>query len=202
MSAISYSKALLSPNVVDFSKITKRKTATYSDQFAYLCKLGNAISTGKYNEISSGFVSDMAYISLAYGLLCAGAEEKHTRKGDYKTDKQLDRRLEALKDELYAFMSNYSYIAHEAQTKGTMLCNKLFGYVEYKNPQVDYLACYVLKFRFMPLRKRLMPLHDDFKWIISKKGQLHAILELLDKTKAVEKEELTAEIAYNLSKEL
>ena len=146
-------------------------------------------------KVSSGFIIDLSYVSLAYGLMHTALEiEKGTceefgatkRGADYKVNKQLDRRIEKLKDELWAFMKIYSSYADKVMVKNRRLFTLVLSHIT-DSIQLDYLAVIVLHLRFLP-NERSKPLDEAFSWITNSEGQLLAIMDLLDTTECRNKE--------------
>ena len=67
---------------------------------------------------SSGYINELCYISLAFGLMNASEQVEDgkcpddgviTRKADYQTNKRLKRRISKLKDSLLGFLRSHSY---------------------------------------------------------------------------------------------
>jgi len=146
-------------------------------------------------KVSSGFITELSYISLAYGLMHTALEiEKGTcedfgatkRGADYKVNKQLDRRIKKLKDELWAFMKIYSSHADKVMVKNRRLFTLALSHIT-DSIQLDYLAVIVLHLRFLP-NERNKPLDEAFEWITNREGQLMAIMDLLDRTECRNKE--------------
>jgi len=146
-------------------------------------------------NVSGGFITDLSYVSLCYGLIHAAQEVEcgkcpefgATKRGaDYKVNKQLDRRMGKLKDELLAFMKLYSSHADKVMIKNRKLFSLVLSHIS-NTIQLDYLAVMVLNLRFEP-NERNKPLDDAFSWITNSEGQLMAIMDLLDTTKCRNKE--------------
>lgn len=146
-------------------------------------------------NVSSGFIKDLSYCSLVYGLLhvaleieqCACDEIGSTKRGaDYKTNKQLDRRMLKLKDELWTFLKVYASETKRVKVKNEKLFKLVMSHIS-NSIQLDYLAVMILHLRFAP-NERSKPLDDAFNWIINSESQLMAIMDLLDTTKCRDKE--------------
>ena len=146
-------------------------------------------------KISAGFISELAYCSLAYGLINTSISVERgtceefgaTKRGaDYKVNKQLDRRMQNLHDELWAFMKIYSKYAKKVMIKNMKLFTLVLSHVR-DTIQLDYLAVMILHLRFAP-NERDKPLDNAFEWITNSEGQLMAIMDLLDKTECRNKE--------------
>ena len=146
-------------------------------------------------NVSSGFINELSYISLAYGLIHTSMEVERgtceefgaTKRGaDYKVNKQLDRRMQNLHDELWAFMKIYSKYAKKVMIKNMKLFTLVLSHVR-DTIQLDYLAVMILHLRFAP-NERDKPLDNAFEWITNSEGQLMAIMDLLDKTECRNKE--------------
>ena len=145
-------------------------------------------------RLSSGFISELSYISLAYGLMHTALEVENgtcdefgaTKRGaSYQVNKQLDRRISKLKDELWHFMKLYSHASDKVMIKNRKLFSLVLSHVK-DTIQLDYLAVMVLSLRFEP-HNRNKPLHNDFTWLTNSDGQLMAIMDLLDKTECADK---------------
>ena len=146
-------------------------------------------------KVSAGFITDLSYVSLCYGLLhTALAIEKGTceelgatkRGADYKVNKQLDRRIEKLKDELWHFMAIHKEYSEKVMVKNRRLFTLVLSHIT-DSIQLDYLAVMVLHLRFAP-NERNKPLDEAFSWITNSEGQLMAIMDLLDTTECRNKE--------------
>ena len=162
-----------------------------------------------HKNISSGFIIDLSFVSLAYGLMHTSLEiEKGTcedfgatrRGADYKVNKQLDRRIEKLKDELWAFMKIYSSYADKVMVKNRQLFRLVLSHIN-NNIQLDYLAVMVLHLRFSP-NERNKPLDDAFSWITNSEGQLLAIMDLLDTTECRNKESEMFKLADKIVRDM
>ena len=146
-------------------------------------------------NVSAGFIADLSFVSLAYGLMHVALEVENgtceefgaTKRGaDYKVNKQLDRRIKKLKDELWHFMKIYSSYADKVMVKNRQLFRLVLSHIT-DSIQLDYLAVIVLHLRFLP-NERNKPLDEAFSWITNSEGQLMAIMDLLDKTECRNKE--------------
>ena len=98
--------------------------------------------------LSSGFISELSYISLAYGLLHVSDEIESdkceetgaTRRGaDYKTNKQLTRRISALEKELFSFMEKNAKESNRIRSRNEKLFRITMSKV-HDSIQLDYLA--------------------------------------------------------------
>ena len=146
-------------------------------------------------NVSAGFINELSYVSLAYGLIHTAMEVERgtceefgaTKRGaDYKVNKQLDRRMQNLHDELWAFMKIYSKYAKKVMIKNMKLFTLVLSHVR-DTIQLEYLAVMILHLRFAP-NERDKPLDNAFEWITNSEGQLMAIMDLLDKTECRNKE--------------
>lgn len=160
-------------------------------------------------NISSGFITDLSYVSLCYGLLHTALEiEKGTceefgatkRGADYKVNKQLDRRIEKLKDELWHFMALYQEHAEKVMVKNRRLFTLVLSHIT-DSIQLDYLAVMVLHLRFAP-NERSKPLDDAFSWITNSESQLLAIMDLLDTTSCRDKESEMFKLADKIVRDM
>ena len=159
--------------------------------------------------ISGGFISELSYISLAYGLLHVSDEIESdkceetgaTRRGaDYKTNKQLTRRINALEKELFSFMEKNANESNRIRSRNEKLFRITMSKV-HDSIQLDYLACWILYLRFQPT-ERDKPLHDDLKWICDKESQLMGIIDLLEQTECAAKNGEMYELANEIVREL
>lgn len=159
--------------------------------------------------LSSGFISELSYVSLAYGLLHVSNEIENdkceetgaTRRGaDYRTSKQLNRRIEALKMELWQFMAKYAHESKRIKSRNERLFKLALSKV-HDTIQLDYLAITVLHLRFSP-NERNKPLDEAFNWITNSESQLLAIMDLLDKTECRNKESEMFLLADKIVREL
>ena len=145
-------------------------------------------------SVSGGFISDLSFVSLAYGLMHVAMETAHgtcddigatTRGADYATNKKIDRRIEKLKEELVLFMTAYAKEKERVEVKNRKLFKLAMSHVK-DSIQLDYLACWVLYLRFAP-NERNKPLDKAFEWVTNSEGQLMAIIDLLGGTKCADK---------------
>lgn len=146
-------------------------------------------------NISGGFISELSYIYLALGLMETSRDiesksleldEIVRRKADYRVDKKIVRRMEKLEAELIEFVKKYQSVHAKGRAKREMLLrNTLIGATS--AIQLDYLAMMILSLRFQP-HERVMPLHDDFKWLTKKNNSLYEIIDLLGETGCSNKE--------------
>jgi len=204
LNSSNISLALLSQGS-DFKHID---TTPSHDRWHSFFKLAEANLTKE--EISKNFIDDFAYILLAKGMINTSLKVEHNKqdadivsvkKGDYHTIKQINRRIETLYKELDSLADKYFYVIPKSAKKSEKMLNSILALRD-GNLQLDYLACYILKMRFMPFKGRKEPIHNSMQWITSKGGQLMAIMELLDKTDEAAKEEKMAELAKYVCKNL
>jgi len=160
-------------------------------------------------NVSSGFITELSYCSLAYGLIHTAMEvEKGTcaefgatkRGSSYKVNKQLDRRMLKLKDELCSFMQLYSSYADKVMIKNTKLFRLVLSHVN-SAIQLDYLAVMILHLRFA-LNERSKPLNEAFNWITNSESQLMAIMDLLDTTACRDKESEMFKLADQIVRDM
>lgn len=146
-------------------------------------------------KISAGFINELSFISLCYGLIHTAIEvEKGTceefgatkRGADSKINKQLHRRMQNLHDELWSFMKVYAKYSERVMIKNRRLFTLVLSHIT-DAIQLDYLAVMILHLRFAP-NERDKPLDNAFEWITNSEGQLMAIMDLLDKTECRNKE--------------
>lgn len=159
--------------------------------------------------LSGGFISELSFVSLAYGLLHVSNEIENekcenigaTKRGaDYKISKRLKRRINTLKTELWEFMAKYAEHSDRIRSRNEKLFRLALSKV-HNSIQLDYLALWVLYLRFQP-NERNKPLHDDFKWICDKEGQLMGIIDLLAQTACAEQDGEMYELANEIVREL
>ena len=159
------------------------------------------------NNTNKDFLDEYAYVLLSKAILQTAydlqvkkidADVADYVRADYRTSKQILRRMETLKNDLDTFCDKYRFlnkkIAHKCeQMLNVVMCLNEVG-VKKNKLQLLYLAYYILKMRFMPLRKKIV-VSDRMKWIIDKKGQLMGLIELIDTTSDNNKDERMASIA-------
>lgn len=159
--------------------------------------------------ISAGVITELSYCSLAYGLMYTSLsiegstcdEVGATKRGaDYHTNKQLDRRITMLKDELWAFLKVYASEANRVKIKNERLFKLALSHIN-NSIQLDYLAVMILHLRFQP-NERSKPLHEAFSWITNSEGQLMAIMDLLDKSECRDKESAMFKLADLIVRDL
>lgn len=199
------SKAIITPKA-DFGNVD---TTPIEQKWNSFFKLANAIL--RKDSLDKNFIDDFAYLLFAKGMLSTSlmvdnnrrdADIVSVKKGDYHTIKQINRRVEFLYKELDAVADKYFYMIPKSAKKAEKMLNSVLALREGKNLQLDYLACYVLKMRFMPIRGRSTPIHESMSWLASKNSQVISIMDLLDKTEEAEKDEKMAELAKYVCKNL
>lgn len=65
--------------------------------------------------------------------------------------------------------------------------------------QPDYLATYMLRFRFVRTKREI---NDEFKWIGQKGSSLLHLLDMLDKTQVSDRDDEMCDLAYKLAHSL
>ena len=130
------------------------------------------------NELEStnkDFLNEYAYVLLVKGILCTAYDMQVNKidadvadyiRADYRTSKQILRRMETLKNEVDAFCDRYFFLNKLVATKCEQMLNVVMCLKKNKL-QLLYLAYYILKMRFMPFKKQVN-VSDRMKWIIDK----------------------------------
>ena len=158
---------------------------------------------------SSGYINELCYISLAFGLMDAAEQVENgscpddgviVRKADYQTNKRLKRRISKLKDSLLSFLRTHSYEVGQLVQKRNQ---KLFRAVvaSQNHIQLDYFACWILLLRFQH-HERDKPLDSKFNWICEKDSELMNIIDLLDMTPSSNSNSDMYEFATKIVREL
>ena len=160
-------------------------------------------------DIDKNFLDEYAYILLCKGIIVTAYDMQINKvnadiadyiEADYKTSKQLLRRMEALKNDLDLFCDRYFFLNKQVAKKCEKMLNVILS-LKKGNLQLMYLAYYILKMRFMPFRSNVV-VSDQVKWIIDKKGQLNGLIELIDTTIENNKDEDMASLAKMIVKDL
>lgn len=160
-------------------------------------------------DIDKNFLDEYAYILLCKGIIVTAYDMQINKvnadiadyiEADYKTSKQLLRRMEALKNDLDLFCDSYFFLNKQVAKKCEKMLNVILS-LKKGNLQLMYLAYYILKMRFMPFRSKVV-VSDQVKWIIDKKGQLNGLIELIDATSENNKDEAMASLAKMIVKDL
>lgn len=163
----------------------------------------------KTEKFSSGYINEMAYVLLAYGLICASEEvfdKKCASDGvtprsiGYREDKKITRRLSTLRDELLTFIRKHGELQLVVEAKKQRLFNAIVSYTQSNTPILEYLVCYILYLRFQE-HERTKPLHVHFAWLSDKDGTLFQIIDLMN-TKYGDREMDMFKIAAKIAKEL
>jgi len=161
------------------------------------------------SKLSGGFINELSYCSLAYGLISASKSVEDgtcepfgaTKRGAvYKVNKKIDRRLTKLQKELWEFMAIYANESKRVLSKSEKLFRLALSHIT-DAIQLDYLAIMILSLRFQP-HERNMPLNDAFKWITKKESSLYEILDLLGETKCSNKESEMYQLANLIVRDL
>lgn len=160
-------------------------------------------------DIDKNFLDEYAYILLCKGIIVTAYDMQINKvnadiadyiEADYKTSKQILRRMEALKNDLDDFCDRYFFLNKQVAKKCEKMLNVILS-LKKGNLQLMYLAYYILKMRFMPFRSKVV-VSDRVKWIIDKKGQLNGLIELIDTTSENNKDEAMASLAKMIVKDL
>lgn len=146
-------------------------------------------------QLSGGFISELAYVYLALGLLeisrdieneKLSSEEITKRNASYSLDNKIKRRLIKIENELIEFVKQYQHVHKKGRAKREMLLRNTLTRAK-GTIQLDYLAVMILSLRFQP-HERSMPMHNDFKWLTKKNNSLYDIIDLLGETGCSNKE--------------
>lgn len=160
-------------------------------------------------DIDKNFLNEYAYILLCKGIIVTAYDMQINKvnadiadyiEADYKTSKQILRRMEALKNDLDDFCDRYFFLNKQVAKKCEKMLNVILS-LKKGNLQLMYLAYYILKMRFMPFRSKVV-VSDRVKWIIDKKGQLNGLIELIDTTSENNKDEAMASLAKMIVRDL
>ena len=160
-------------------------------------------------DVDKNFLDEYAYILFAKSVFQTAYEMQLNKvnadvsdyiQADYKTSKQLLRRMEALKNDLDLFCDRYFFLNKQVAKKCEKMLNVILS-LKKGNLQLMYLAYYILKMRFMPFRSKVL-VSEQVKWIIDKKGQLNGLIELIDTTSENNKDEAMASLAKMIVKDL
>lgn len=159
---------------------------------------------------SSGYANEMAYVLLAYGLICAAEEVNGNtcasdgivkREADYKENRRISRRLNTLKNELLSFIREHEDIREQVEPKKSRLFNAIVHKTRDKVIVLEYLVCYILFIRFQK-NERSKPLHKDFEWLVKKDNSLMQLIDILNTLHFADKENEMLEVAYEIANEL
>lgn len=160
-------------------------------------------------DIDKNFLDEYAYVLLCKGIIVTAYDMQVNKvnadiadyiEADYKTSKQLLRRMETIKNELDLFCDRYFFLNKKVAKKCEKMLNVVLS-LKKGNLQLMYLAYYILKMRFMPFRKTIK-VSNQMQWIIDKKGQLNGLIELIDTTAENNKDEAMATLAKMIVRDL
>ena len=150
---------------------------------------------------SLNIYDDLAYISLASALLniaqdTEGGEGIVQVEEDAKIAQKINYRINKLQDRFLKIMrkhkASWDYSIKPRQEK--LLTEAIQS--GYDTLQPDYLAVYILRFRFIRSKREL---HSDLQWLRTKGGDLLALMELLDTTKVADRDEQMCDMAFNIA---
>lgn len=154
---------------------------------------------------SNDFLIDLAYTHLVVALIDIAEQAENNELKDVivsgeksEYDEKISYRLQKLKKRLLALIRrNEKYNATISPLREKLLKSA----IEYSEDtlQPDYLAVYMLRFRFV-LAKRTM--NEQFVWLLDKRNDLVDILELLDSTSIGSRDEEMCELACKISKSI
>ena len=148
------------------------------------------------------FLTDLAYIYLVVALIDISEQaDKNQLEGivisgeKSEHDDKISYRLQKIKNRLIALMRRHKrYSDAISPLREKLLRNA----IEYSGDtlQPDYLAVYMLRFRFVRSKRVI---NEQFKWLSDKGSDLVAILELLDSTSIGNREDEMCELAYKIT---
>ena len=161
--------------------------------------------------VSAGYLRELTYVLLANSLLrvvdelnkgYVSKEGVYEIKLSYDKQKQLDRRIRKLRDEMDEFSVLNGDIIHRVHSKKNELFDILMEEIRNRNVDLTTLSMYILLLRFQE-HERDKPLHKDFEWISSKDSQILAIIDIIKSSSdAVDIEPMMYEIADKVTKRL
>lgn len=181
--------------------VVNRGQANSIDGFKSFIRM-KEFEISELESTNKDFLNEYAYVLLVKGILCTAYDMQVKKvdadvadyiRADYRTSKQILRRMETLKNEVDAFCDRYFFLNKLVATKCQQMLNVVMCLKKDKL-QLLYLAYYILKMRFMPFKKKI-EVSDRLKWIIDKKGQLMGLIDLIDTTSDNDKDEQMASIA-------
>lgn len=156
-------------------------------------------------SIDKQFLDEYSYVLLVKGIIVTAYDMQRHKinadigdyiKADYHSEKQILRRMEALKIDLEEFCDKYFFLNSLVAKKCERMLNIVLS-LKKGRLQLMYLAYYILKMRFMPFKKTVN-VSDRMKWIIDKKGKLNGLIELIDQTVENNKDEKMADLANSI----
>lgn len=156
-------------------------------------------------SVDKQFLDEYSYVLLAKGIIVTAYDMQRHKinadigdyiKADYHSEKQILRRMEALKIDLEEFCDKYFFLNSLVAKKCERMLNIVLS-LKKGRLQLMYLAYYILKMRFMPFKKTVN-VSDRMKWIIDKKGKLNGLIELIDQTVENNKDEKMADLANSI----
>ena len=162
-------------------------------------------------QVSSGYLKELTYVLLCNSLLRVVDELGKGEISDegiypiklaYKDRKRLNRRIQALRDEMTIFCATNGDVIHRVHSKN----NELFVYLmdEIRDRDVDLttLSMYILLLRFQE-HERDKPLHIDFRWLSGKDSQILSIIDIIKSSPDAQKiEPLMYSIADKVARSL
>lgn len=149
-----------------------------------------AIKERKQLKLSQGVMNEFAYLGLAHTLLKSSELTEELKDDlpidsykplidDYHDNKRINRRLEKLIKQIEAVMKPALYPKSPFYPKVQGLGLELMS-IAPQEVQGEVLALYILWYRFQP-HERDKPLHEMFKPLSEKDGELFGVLELFEK---------------------
>jgi len=151
-------------------------------------------------KINEDFYKDIAVIYLAVGLIDLSEQ---VEKGEFESevlvggnslsDVEINVRTKLLKQKMVNIIKKCSKFESKVKPLREALLLKAIEMAK-DSIQLDYLAMYILRFRFKPLKGREMA--NMFKEIA--KYDIISIMELLDKTLIAGRDEEMCEMAFDV----
>lgn len=153
------------------------------------------IDLGKHS-----LMEDLAYISMAVALFNIAQDTKGGEgiimvDEDENSAKKIHYRMQKLSNRMTKALHKYAHVWDDLERLRAKLLQIAID-SGYESVQPDYLATYILRFRFVRTKRII---HDEFKWLNAKGSDLLSLLDLLDNTQVSDRDDEMCDLAYKIA---
>lgn len=146
---------------------------------------------------------ELAYVTMATALFNIAQETKESEgiimvEEDEESARKIHYRMQKINNRLKKVIDRHHRLFDKVHPIRERLL-KIAIDSGYESVQPDYLATYILRFRFVRTKRAI---HDEFKWLNTKGSDLLSLLDLLDKTQVSDRDDEMCDLAYKIANSL
>ena len=144
--------------------------------------------------------NDLAYIQMVSALYQIAQKQDETEGIEFveeseESDRKIKYCMNRVNDRLMKIINRHSSEWDEiAPIRESLLKVAIENGSDSVQP--DYLATYMLRFRFVRTKREI---NDEFKWIGQKGSSLLHLLDMLDKTQVSDRDDEMCDLAYKIA---